>query len=323
MALDAAIVFSPPSPLLGQHIRIGATSTTIPSIAAINGTFGINQIIALYNRRRFQLDNNGFNSFAYLTGIHIPAATINSFRALINTLRVNYGYSAFNFGADLVAGWAIKAVHIEDLRTALTFSSYRVGTLNSVYASDRIDDPYKTLVSQSSTGGPTWTNGAFSGPKVGKFSQWTSGTPNKIERARAGASFSMSGLTAANTGAQGTFTVSTQSWTNVIESFNVTVYNSASYHPGGSGSWYTDASGAVISIGYGFTGIVSGLIGNAGMQAFRTAGGASFLIVDATEFSSGGAGSSASGDVSSVNIGIGNTDSAPISGNIFSFDNGF
>lgn len=116
---DAAVVWAP-AMLLNVKGKLGINSfSTPPTIAEINASSDWYQIVALYNRRVSQIYETP-SYFALSSGAVLgtpTAASINDLRDKINAMRVDTGLTEYNFGAD--AAYAIKAVHLTDLRTAL------------------------------------------------------------------------------------------------------------------------------------------------------------------------------------------------------------
>jgi hypothetical protein len=113
--------YDPPA---SSTINYGDTSgfSATPTIAQLNATSGINQVIGLYNRRALNcnaLTGSALATQAYLGGNRVRASDLTTLRTRINTMRAAEGFAAYSFVAPLAANGTITGAVIAELRASL------------------------------------------------------------------------------------------------------------------------------------------------------------------------------------------------------------
>lgn len=141
-------------PPVGTFIAAGGTSfSSVPTIAEINASSHINQIIALYNRRAQQLvgANPTLSTLSYVTTVPslVGAAAWNSIRtAIINLTTQEFGACPITIGTRS-SGSYVKATDIAEYRQALAIpDTITLDGNNSRVSSglyQRYDNPYNTF----------------------------------------------------------------------------------------------------------------------------------------------------------------------------------
>ncbi len=135
---------------------------TIPTIAQLNASSGINQVIGLYNRRAGQY-NSAFGTsltiMAYLAaGVKPKATDFTNLFTNISTLRTQEGWTASAIAwpnTTPTAGRAIRGDHVAYLRKALAIAgTIKLSDPNGglFYNNLRDDNPYGTPVSELNAG---------------------------------------------------------------------------------------------------------------------------------------------------------------------------
>jgi hypothetical protein len=125
----------------------GSSFSTIPTIAEINASAGLNQVIGLVNRRMKNY-NAAFGTtmtpLAYLTGTKIKAADFTAIKTAIDLVRTTEGFAAYgSWPANMTAGKLIKGVHLAHMRKALRISGVcTLAWYGCVY--NRMDNPWLT-----------------------------------------------------------------------------------------------------------------------------------------------------------------------------------
>ena len=297
---DVAIARSPSSAVVGQIDKLGAQAgSSFPSMASVNAAYTYwNQAIALYNRRANQIQGTP-DTVSYLTSGAIPASFITSLRTKINTLRsLVPGNSAYTFTGSLSSGNFIKAVHLNELFAALTFSNPSI--LNGgAHFSTWLDSPYPgnpiTTPSNASAAGNTTQ-------VIGKQRVADSGhaTPPNVRRGRNGLYFTIPGPLASTVA--GVLNISFYNYANTMESFVPVVYASGTDDSAFPTNWQNDAATYCDSAVYGTLGVQQLAI-PAGVIAAVTGGHLSLIASTNTEiFGGGGAGSVGDKAYCSLNI---------------------
>ena len=214
---------------VNEAVHIGnQTGVTVPTMASINTEADFswwNQAAALSNRRSMQTGVNEIVS--YLSGDEVPASWLTDIRTKINNWRTQFT-SAYTFTGSPATGTIIKAVHLNELFTAMALTSpnYTVGQSNSKRCKWN-DNPYGTFeggrVQTSATGGfgfNAW---------YGKLNQSGTLNPDRLERIRLGFSFSLSSTTVNALPSTATITlhIGFGNYDMSIESFDPVIYCSA------------------------------------------------------------------------------------------------
>jgi len=135
--------------------------STIPTIAEIAAGIGINQVIALVNRRIKNYNaqfSTSTTAQAYLTGTKAKAADIASVNNKINAMRQLEGLPSYTFPtSEEIAARRIRGTHLAHWRKALAISGILTPTIEATssgfYSGQdiyvRTDNPYATPSSES------------------------------------------------------------------------------------------------------------------------------------------------------------------------------
>ncbi len=160
MGSDAVVVWSPATVAPGDRILAGYNDfSETPSIVEINASNDYNQVIALINRRSYQL-NIGDPLDYVVPGARIPAAALNAYGGRINALRDFLGRAPFDFGSDAAAGDRVRAQHLLDLREGLDFPGGKAIAFTSTTNWQLLDPAYPSRTfSPSFTSSPTFRYG--------------------------------------------------------------------------------------------------------------------------------------------------------------------
>jgi hypothetical protein len=266
--------------------------STIPAIAEINAGSGLNQVVALLNRR-IKIHNATYGTataaLSYLAqGARPLASSINAINTAIDAQRVREGfaaYGAFDSSGNFAAGKTILTCHLADLRKALRIAG--VMTLNntspqtSLTVYERYDQPYGTMLDESLA--PTYPYGP------GKMAPAHHvGNEYSLYRWRKIQNYPLHWFVQSIESAWFTFDMIGESHT--LESFNVVVCLSAgSDYPTGLASAYnTDHVLAVID--KAVTGYQPVSITPSWIEGVVPGGHCSFIFGTDTEISDSGAG---------------------------------
>jgi hypothetical protein len=123
-----------------------------PTIAQLNASSGLNQVIGALNRRILNYNatfGTTATTLSYLSAdAKITASNFTAINNKINTLRTTEGFATYTFSSPST-NTSIKGIHLANMRKALAIS----GTLTPVYNAwagyIRHDSPYGTLSSES------------------------------------------------------------------------------------------------------------------------------------------------------------------------------
>jgi hypothetical protein len=108
-----------------------------PTIAEINASSGLNQVIGLLNRR-IALYNAAYgtsymSALSYLTQTKISATALAAINTKIGVLRAAEGFSVYTFPTDIASAKIIKGVHLANMRKALKISGVQIINYNHAY----------------------------------------------------------------------------------------------------------------------------------------------------------------------------------------------
>lgn len=159
---DTELQYQVPQISLGDDndtkVDVGESDySSTPTLAEINERSGLNQVIALLNRRILQMNSLKTLSETVLDyledDVKIKASHLTDIQTKINTLRVHEGTTVFTF-TFVLAGKKILALHLNELRKSLAIKgiytlSFRNGhgVFNDGYR--RTDNPaYNTPTSE-------------------------------------------------------------------------------------------------------------------------------------------------------------------------------
>jgi len=136
---------------LPSRIDAGSSSySSTPTISEINAGSGINQVIALYNRRQAQMNaimNGTPTPISYLTSndTRIVALKFTDLYNAIGSLRSTEGFTAYTFPtSEVAAGKIVLGTHLAHARKALAIAGVQTRTLKK-WARDRLESPYGTV----------------------------------------------------------------------------------------------------------------------------------------------------------------------------------
>ncbi len=255
---DVPTVWSPSTFAANARYAYGLNSfSATPTMAEINASSWLNQIIALVNRRSVQTIIAP-TLFSYLDSTVLSAQLIADLRTRINAIRAAVGQSAYTFTGAASAGGRISAATLNELRTALAFSGQITPTFISKFVSVRLDNPFGTQVSAGNSSYP----GGHA--KLGIFPAAGGNT----SRARTGSSWQLpagvdfTNLPTSVVGSWGVFS-------NGLSAVNFTAYASNTDDSAGAGTWWEnlDIVGATVTAGASGTGFISQIVTNAMLQA--------------------------------------------------------
>lgn len=150
----------------GVDVGDASGFSTPPTIAQINASSGINQVIGLYNRRAGQyntLFGTSLTIMSYLSASVRPkAADFTNLFNNVGTLRTQEGWTAALAWPNTTptAGRPIRGYHLAYLRKSLAISgTISIGHLSPTnfiqYTYTRVDNPYPTAFSESFATSPS------------------------------------------------------------------------------------------------------------------------------------------------------------------------
>ena len=259
-----------------------------PTVAQLNASSGINQVIGLYNRRALMFNaafGTSLATIAYIVSGTMPKATdFTNILTKINTLRggsagTNEGWTGGNLAWPIstpTAGQPIMGHHLAFLRKALAISGTMVCNNGGakMWQYTRNDSPYGTGTSESQTSNAGFNVGQITGPP--------------ITRSRTICNFRVpdfvsAGLTSATLGIQFTSpSAGSPAWNYNVYSANSDV-SAPSLTPAYGGTYYT-ANSALEGSFNATLGTAQNLSITAAHVQSRANGYMGFLCVSSREF---------------------------------------
>lgn len=234
MALDASVAFVPSNlgSNAGSKLLTGLNSfSSPPTIAEINASSWINQIIALVNRRMYQtIVSPSYYSY-YSNGQYLSASQLESIKTTINAVRTNCNLSSFSFTGTFHQGDKVSAARLTELKTALNFSSLTKINSNG----DRFWSASEAIYNGTQTG---IVNRAYANDDLGKHCFTTS-----ITRSRLGMNFSIPSWIVNSSGLEINHRTNLGSFTNTMDNpWRPAIYCSSTDDSSYSSGWWNNTN---------------------------------------------------------------------------------
>ncbi len=241
---DAAIVQSPTITAGTTFLSCGSSlGSSNPTMTSVNADYThFNQAVALYNRRTNQVMATP-DTFSYFSSNQIPAADLTSLRTKINTLRSTMGLTSFSFTGSLSAGNKIRAIHLNELFTAIP-SSGVTKTATNLFRYEVENVPYGTFHS-GGAGVAAASNSAY----IGKSFLHSAGAPpNGLRRERMGFTIANILSNLAST-VVCTLHIAFDTWNNAEETATPAFYCGTTTVASSGNTWYDDDISTFINYG--------------------------------------------------------------------------